>query len=166
MYINTKLENFNIRYATKDDIGLILDFIKELAEYEEMLDLVEATEEILMESLFEEKYAEIVIGEYNNKPAAFALFFHNYSTFVGRPGLYLEDLFVKEEFRGKGIGTIMLAFLAKIAVERRCGRFEWWCLDWNKPSIDFYEKMGAKAMDEWTVFRVDDKALVDLAHKF
>ena len=166
MYIDTKLEDFKIRYATEEDVGLILEFIKSLADYEEMLDLVEATEEILMESLFEEKHGEVVIGEYKNAPAAFALFFHNFSTFVGRPGLYLEDLFVKPEYRGKGIGTIMLSFLAKTAVDRRCGRFEWWCLDWNEPSIDFYKKMGAESMDEWTVFRVDEKALIDLADKF
>lgn len=166
MYIDTKLDKFKIRYATEDDVTLILDFIKGLAEYEKMLDLVEATEEVLRESLFEEKHAEVIIGEYDNDPAAFALFFHNFSTFVGRPGLYLEDLFVKPDYRGKGIGTIMLAFLAETAVERRCGRFEWWCLDWNEPSIEFYKKMGAVPMDEWTTFRVDDKALIELAEKF
>lgn len=166
MYIDTKLDNFKIRYATEDDVGLILEFIKGLAEYEKMLELVDATEEILRESLFKEKHAQVIIGEYKNEPAAFALFFHNFSTFVGRPGLYLEDLFVKPEYRGKGIGTIMLSFLAKTAVDRRCGRFEWWCLDWNEPSIEFYKKMGAYPMDEWTTFRVDDKALIDLAEKF
>lgn len=166
MYIDTKLDNFKIRYATEEDISLILEFIKGLADYEKMLDLVEATEEILKESLFKEKHAEVVIGEYKGKPAAFALFFHNFSTFVGRPGLYLEDLFVKPEYRGKGIGTIMLSFLAKTAVDRRCGRFEWWCLDWNEPSIEFYKKLGALPMEEWTTFRVDDKALVELADKF
>lgn len=166
MYIDTKLDNFKIRYATEEDVGLILEFIRGLAEYEKMLELVDATEDILRESLFKEKYAEVIIGEYNNEPAAFALFFHNFSTFVGRPGLYLEDLFVKPEYRGKGIGTIMLSFLAKIAVDRRCGRFEWWCLDWNEPSIEFYKKMGAYPMDEWTTFRVDDKALIELADKF
>lgn len=166
MYIDTKLDNFKIRYAKEEDVELILEFIKHLAEYEKMLELVDATEEILRESLFKEKHAQVIIGEYNNEPAAFALFFHNFSTFVGRPGLYLEDLFVKPDYRGKGIGTIMLSFLAKIAVERRCGRFEWWCLDWNEPSIEFYKKMGAYPMDEWTTFRVDDKALIDLANKF
>lgn len=166
MYIDTKLDDFKIRYATENDLGLILEFIKGLAEYEKMLELVDATEEILRESLFKEKHAEVIIGEYKNEPAGFALFFHNFSTFVGRPGLYLEDLFVKPQYRGKGIGTIMLSFLAKIAVDRRCGRFEWWCLDWNEPSIEFYKKMGAYPMDEWTTFRVDDKALIDLAEKF
>lgn len=166
MYIDTKLDKFKIRYTTEEDIPLILDFIKGLAEYEKMLDLVEATEEILKESLFEEKHAEVVIGEYDKKPAAFALYFHNFSTFVGRPGLYLEDIFVRPEYRGKGIGSIMLSFLAKLAVDRRCGRFEWWCLDWNEPSIEFYKKLGATPMDEWTTFRVDDKALIDLAEKF
>lgn len=166
MYIDTKLDKFKIRYAKEEDVGLILEFIRELADYEEMLDLVEATEDILRESLFEEKHGEVIIGEYEDKPVAFALFFHNFSTFVGRPGLYLEDLFVKPAYRGKGIGKILLAFLAKIAVDRRCGRFEWWCLDWNEPSIEFYKKMGAEAMDEWTVFRVDSENLRELSNKF
>lgn len=166
MYIDSKLDAFKIRYAKEEDVSLILEFIKELADYEKMLDEVDATEEILKKSLFEEKHGEVVIGEYDNKPVAFALFFHNFSTFVGRPGLYLEDLFVKPEYRGKGIGSIMLSFLAKIAVERKCERFEWWCLDWNEPSIEFYKKMGAQPMDQWTTFRVNEQALIDLADQF
>ncbi len=166
MIIDTKLDNFKIRFAEKDDVPLILEFIKELASYEELLDEVVATEAILAESLFDKKAAEVIIGEYDNKPVAFALFFHNFSTFLGRPGFYLEDLYVKPEMRGKGIGTIMLSFLAKLAVERNCGRFEWWCLDWNESAIQFYKQMGAVAMDEWTVFRVHGTALDRLARKF
>lgn len=163
---DTKLDNFIIRHADEKDVPLILNFIKELAQYEEMLDEVVATEEILRESIFEQKAAEVIIGEYEGRPVAFALFFHNFSTFLGRPGLYLEDLYVKPEMRGKGIGKIMLSYLAKTAVDRRCGRFEWWCLDWNQPSIEFYKRIGAVPMDEWTVYRVDGKALTDLAEEF
>jgi GNAT superfamily N-acetyltransferase len=166
MLIDTKLDDFKLRFAEVKDVSLILEFIKELANYEKMLQEVVATEEILKESLFERKSAEVIIGEYKNKPVAFALFFHNFSTFLGRPGIYLEDLYVKPELRGKGIGTIMLSFLAKLAVERKCGRLEWWCLDWNEPSIKFYKQMGAVPMDEWTVYRVHNDALNKLAMKF
>lgn len=166
MIIDTKLADFKLRFAEIGDVPLILDFIKELADYEKMLHEVKATEEILVESLFERRAAEVVIGEYENKPVAFALFFHNFSTFLGRPGIYLEDLYVKPEMRGKGIGKIMLSFLGKLAIERKCGRLEWWCLDWNEPSIQFYKQMGAVAMDEWTVYRVHNEALVKLAMKF
>lgn len=166
MILDTKLDDFRLRFAERSDVALILDFIKELANYEKMLDEVVATEEILLESLFERKVAEVIIGEYKNKPVAFALFFHNFSTFLGRPGIYLEDLYVRPEMRGKGMGKIMLSYLAKLAIERNCGRLEWWCLDWNEPSIQFYKQMGAVPMDEWTVYRVDDKALDELAMKF
>lgn len=166
MVINTKLKDFKIRFAEINDVPLILEFIKELADYEKMLHEVVATEEVLMDSLFERRMAEVIIGEYKSKPVAFALFFHNFSTFLGRPGIYLEDLYVKPEFRGKGIGKIMLSFLAKLAVERKCGRLEWWCLDWNEPSIRFYKQMGAVSMDDWTVYRVHDEALNTLAMKF
>jgi len=159
------VKNFTIRFAEKSDVSLILGFIKELAEYEKMLNQVVATEEILRESLFERKVAEVIIGEYDHKPVSFALFFHNFSTFLGRPGIYLEDLYVKPEMRGKGIGKTMLSFLADLTIKRKCGRLEWSCLDWNKPSIDFYLQMGAVPMDEWTVFRVDNEALVNLARK-
>jgi len=155
-----------LRLAERKDVPLILEFIKELADYEKMLDEVVATEEILTESLFEKKAAEVVIGEYQNKPVAFALFFHNFSTFLGRPGIYLEDLYVKPEMRGKGIGKMMLSFLARLCVERKCERLEWWCLDWNEPSIQFYKKMGAVPMDEWTVYRVTGDALDQLAAEF
>lgn len=166
MFIDTNLDDFKLRFAKIKDVPLILEFIKELADYEKMLNEVVATEEILIESLFERKMAEVIIGEYKNKPVAFALFFHNFSTFLGRPGIYLEDLYVKPKMRGKGIGKIILSFLAKLCVERKCGRLEWWCLDWNQSSIEFYKQMGAVPMDEWTVYRVYDDALDKLAMKF
>ncbi|MEL7564144.1 MAG: GNAT family N-acetyltransferase [Dehalobacterium sp.] len=160
------MEDFKIRFAEISDVSLILGFIRELAEYEKMLNQVVATEEILKEFLFERKIAEVIIGEYEHTPVSFALFFHNFSTFLGRPGIYLEDLYVKPEMRGKGIGKSMLSFLAKLTMERKCGRLEWSCLDWNKPSIDFYLQMGAVPMDDWTVYRIDNAALINLAKKF
>ena len=164
--IDTRLDSFKLRFAEKEDVALILGFIRELAEYEKMLSEVVATEELLTEALFERRAAEVVIGEYEGKPVGFALFFHNFSTFLGKPGIYLEDLYVKPEMRGRGIGKIMLSFLAKLAVERKCGRLEWWCLDWNKPSIQFYRQMGAVPMEDWTVYRVCDTALTNLAEKY
>lgn len=164
--IDTRLENFKLRFARKKDVALVLSFIKELAEYENMLHEVVATEKLLKESLFDRKVAEVIIGEYEDKPVGFALFFYNFSTFLGRPGIYLEDLYIKPEMRGKGLGKIMLSFLAKLAVERNCGRLEWSCLDWNEPSIKFYKRLGAVPMDEWTVYRVNDKTLADLAKSF
>lgn len=166
MYIDTKLDNFKLRFAEEKDAALILRFIKELAEYEKMLDNVVATEEVLKESLFQRKSAEVVIGQYEGEPVCFALFFHNFSTFLGSPGLYLEDLYVKPHMRGKGIGKIMFSFLANLAVERKCGRFEWWCLDWNEPSINFYKHMNAVAMDDWTVYRLTGEHLKGLAREF
>lgn len=163
---NNVIEKLNLRMAEKSDVSLILDFIKELAEYEGMLDEVKATEEILEETLFIKKSAEVVIAEYDEKPIGFALFFHNFSTFLGKPGIYLEDLYVRKEARGLGIGKKLLAFLAKLAKERDCGRLEWWCLDWNKPSIEFYKKLGAKPMDEWTVYRVDGQDLEELSKEY
>jgi len=164
--INTELSGFKLRFAELNDVSLIFEFIRELAKYEEMLDAVVATEEDIRESLFERKIAEVIIGEYQNKPVCFALFFYNFSTFLGKPGIYLEDLFVKPEMRGKGIGKIMLSFLAKLAIERKCGRLEWACLDWNEPSIKFYKHLGATPMDDWTGYRVGDVALNKLASKF
>ncbi len=119
-----------------------------------------------MDSLFVRKAAEVIIGEYDGEPVGFALFFHNFSTFLGRPGIYLEDLYIRPEMRGRGYGKTLLAFLAKLAKERNCGRFEWWCLDWNEPSINFYKSIGAIPMDEWTVYRVTGQALDDLADEF
>ena len=164
--IETSLNDFKLRFADIDDVPLILRFIRELADYEKMLNEVVATEDILRESLFERKIAEVIIGEYKNEPIGFCLFFHNFSTFLGRPGIYLEDLYVRPEMRGNGMGKIILSFLAKLAVERKCGRLEWWCLDWNELSVRFYKKLGAVPMDDWTVYRVSDKALEVLARKY
>jgi len=166
MKVDTNLENFKIRFAERNDVPLILEFIKELAAYEKLSDQVTATEEIIEESIFERKAAEVIFGEYNDSPVAFAIFFHNFSSFVGKPGIYLEDLFVKPEFRRMGIGKIMLSYIAKLCVERNCGRLEWSCLDWNKPSIEFYKQMGAIPMDEWTAYRVSGNPLYNLADRF
>ena len=163
---DTKLPGFKLRFAEEQDVSLIFRFIKGLAEYENMLDKVVATEDMLKESLFKRKVAEVIIGEYEGEPAGFVLFFHNYSTFLGQPGIYIEDLYVSPELRGKGIGKAMLSFIAKLAVERDCGRVEWACLDWNEPSIQFYKQMGAAPMDEWTVYRVCDSALAELAARY
>lgn len=153
-------DSFTIRTATRDDIPLILQFIHELAAYEKLSHEVVATEALLTETLFGEKaHAEVILGYLDEKPVAFALFFHNFSTFLGRPGVYLEDLFVKPDARGHGIGKKMLGHLARLAKDRNCGRLEWWVLDWNEPAIGFYKKLGAKPMDEWTVFRVTGEAL-------
>ncbi|HEY8910183.1 MAG TPA: GNAT family N-acetyltransferase [Desulfosporosinus sp.] len=162
----TKLSDFNLRFAERNDVALILDFIRELADYENMSQDVVATEEVLRESLFERKIAEVIIGEFQDKPVCFVLFFYNFSTFIGKPGIYLEDLFVKPEMRGQGLGKIMLSYLAKLAIERNCGRLEWACLDWNDPSIKFYKHLGATPMDDWTVYRVSDDDLNKLAGKF
>lgn len=153
-----------IRAATEEDASLILSFIRELAEYEGLSREVVATEEALRENLFgERRYAEVLIGEQGGTPAGFALFFHNFSTFLGKPGIYLEDLYVRPEFRGSGIGRELLAGLARLTVERGCGRLEWWVLDWNEPSIGFYKKLGAVPMDDWTVYRLTGRALEEMA---
>ena len=152
-----------IRPAAVEDVPLILDMIRALARYEKMQDAVSATEPDLRGSLFGERpAAECVLAFWNGNPAGFAVFFHNYSTFLGRAGLYLEDLFVRPEFRGRGIGKSLLLHLAQIARKRKCGRFEWAVLDWNTPAIGFYRRLGAKPMDEWTIFRMDEKTLRDL----
>ena len=153
----------DFRFANKKDCGKILDFIKQLAEYENMADDVVATEKLLQEWIFEKQKAEVIFALENEKEVGFALFFHNFSTFLGRAGIYLEDLFVLPEYRGKGYGKGLLKQLAKIAVERGCGRLEWSCLDWNKPSIDFYLSLGAVPMDEWTVYRLTGDTLTKMA---
>ena len=157
------MEQLSFRWASESDCGLILFFIKELASYEKMLDEVVATEELLREWLFEKKRAEVIFACEGQREVGFALFFHNFSTFLGRSGLYLEDLFVLPEYRRKGYGKALLKKLAQIAIERGCGRFEWWCLDWNRPSIDFYRSLGAKPMSDWTVYRIDGDTLRELA---
>jgi GNAT superfamily N-acetyltransferase len=153
-----------IRPATADDLPLISELIRSLAAYEKLADEVRFDEAVLGETLFGPRpYAEVLIGEVDGQPMGFALFFHNFSTFEGRPGIYLEDLFVRPEARGRGLGKALLAELARIAVARDCARLEWAVLDWNEPSIGFYKSLGARAMDEWTVMRVDGPAIAALA---
>ena len=151
------------RFAQVADTPLILEFIRELADYERMLDQVEADEATLRDQLFEKHHAEVLFALEDGTEVGFALFFHNFSTFLGRAGLYLEDLYVKPEYRGQGYGKAILKKLAQIAVERGCGRLEWWCLDWNTPSIGFYRSLGAEAMEDWTVYRLTGPALKRLA---
>lgn len=158
-------EKVMFRYAERNDVPLILKFIKGLAEYEKMADEVVADEATLEEWIFDKQKAEVIFAVADDTEVGFALFFHNFSTFLGRAGLYLEDLFVLPEYRGKGYGKAILKKLASIAVERGCGRLEWWCLDWNKPSIDFYLSLGAEPMSEWTVYRVTGDTLKNLADK-
>ncbi len=153
----------DFRFANEKDCDKILYFIKQLAEYENMSDDVVATEQLLKEWISRKKKAEVVFALENKKEVGFALFFHNFSTFLGRAGIYLEDLFVLPQYRGKGYGKGLLKQLAKIAVERGCGRLEWSCLDWNKPSIDFYLSLGATSMDEWTVYRLTGDTLTKMA---
>ena len=156
-------EKFTFRYAKRDDISLILQFIKDLAAYEKMINEVVADEKTLEEWVFDKQKAEVIFAVVDDEEIGFALFFHNFSTFLGRAGIYLEDLFVKPEYRGKGYGKAILKKLAAIAVERGCGRLEWWCLDWNKPGIDFYLSLGAEPMDDWTVYRITGDTLSNLA---
>lgn len=157
------MEHLSFRRAEESDTALILQFIRELADYEHMLEEVVATEELLREWIFEKKKAEVIFALEDGTEIGFALFFHNFSTFLGRAGIYLEDLYVRPEHRGKGYGKALLKELARIAVERGCGRLEWWCLDWNQPSIDFYLSLGAEPMRDWTVYRIAGDTLRDLS---
>ncbi|HJN94122.1 MAG TPA: GNAT family N-acetyltransferase [Gammaproteobacteria bacterium] len=167
MNITTSLKDFVIRDASIDDCDLILSFIKELAEYEKLSHEVVASAETLQKSLFgEQAYAEVLIGEFEGKPIGYALFFHNFSTFTGRPGIYLEDIYVTPKMRGKGFGKCMLAYLARLAVERNCTRVEWSVLDWNEPSLQFYRSIGAIPMDGWTVQRLHGNALEAFSAQF
>jgi GNAT superfamily N-acetyltransferase len=160
------MPEIEIRVATEDDVPLILALIKELAEYERLSHEVVATEEMLRDSLFgERRVAEVLIGHHEGEPVGFALFFHNFSTFLGKPGIYLEDLYVRQGCRGMGFGRALLARLAKLARERGCGRLEWWVLDWNEPAIRLYKAIGAVPMEDWTVYRVTVEALDELATK-
>ena len=154
------MAELTFRYAEKKDVQIILNFIKALADYEKMSNDVIATEELLEEWIFKKKKAEVIFACEDGKEVGFALFFHNFSTFLG---IYLEDLFVLPKYRNKGYGKALLKELAKITIERDCGRLEWCCLDWNRPSIDFYLSLGAKPMDEWTIYRVTGKTLNNLA---
>lgn len=157
------MSKLTFRFAERADTPLILHFIKQLADYEKMLDEVVAGEKTLEEWIFDRQKAEVIFALEDGVEVGFALFFHNFSTFLGRAGLYLEDLFVLPEHRGKGYGKAILKKLASIAVERGCGRLEWWCLDWNKPSIDFYLSLGAQPMSDWTVYRITGDTLTKLA---
>lgn len=157
------MKGISFRKAEEADCALILYFIKELASYEKLADEVVATEELLSEWLFEKKKAEVIFVCEDKKEIGFALFFHNFSTFLGRAGIYLEDLYILPEYRGKGYGKATLKKLAQIAVSRGCGRLEWWCLDWNLPSIEFYRSLGAEPMDEWTVYRITGDTLTEMA---
>ena len=156
-------QEFTYRFADEGDVPAILTFIRALAVYEHLEDQVEATEDLLRHWLFEQRKAEVLLAESGGKPVGMALFFHNFSTFLGRAGLYLEDLFVLPECRGCGCGTGLLQRLAQIALERGCGRLEWCCLDWNRPSIAFYRSLGAVPMEEWTTYRLAGQTLLDMA---
>lgn len=156
-------KNLQFRYAERKDTALILDFIRDLAEYEKMTGDVTATAELLEEWIFDKKKAEVLFAVADGEEVGFALFFHNFSTFLGKAGIYLEDLFVRSVHRGNGYGKAIIKHLAEIAVERGCGRLEWSCLDWNKPSIDFYLSLGAVAMSDWTVYRITGETLTNLA---
>ena len=157
------MSRLEFRWAEEKDAAMILRFIRALAAYEKLSDQVVATEELLREWIFEKKKAEVLFPMEEGEEVGFALFFHNFSTFLGRAGLYLEDLYISPEYRGKGYGKATLQRLAQIAVERGCGRLEWSCLDWNKPSIDFYLSLGAVPMEEWTVYRLTGDTLTQMA---
>lgn len=157
--------DFSIRFAVREDVPTILEFIRALAAYEKMEDQVIADETLLETWIFEKRKAEVLLAFEGDTPIGFALFFHNFSTWLGRAGIYLEDLFVLPEYRGRGYGKLLLKRLARIAVQRGCGRLEWACLDWNEPSIAFYKSVGATALDEWTTYRVTGDALLALASR-
>jgi GNAT superfamily N-acetyltransferase len=164
---STRVSNLNLRFARETDVPLIVDLIRGLAEFENLSHEMVADADTLRRSLFGGRpAAEVLIAEYRGAPAGFALFFHNFSTFLGKPGIFLEDLYIKPEFRGKGIGREVLTYLARLAVERRCGRLEWAVLDWNEVAIKFYKSLGAQPLDEWTVFRLTGKSLDELAEQF
>jgi len=165
--IQTRIPGLTLRFAQETDTELILELIRALAEFEKLTHEVGADADSLRRALFGgRRVAEVLIAEYGEAPAGFALFFHNFSTFLAKPGIYLEDLFIRPEFRGKGIGREMLAFLAKLAVERDCGRLEWAVLHWNRRAIDFYRRLGAQPLNEWTVYRLTGRALQDLSRRF
>lgn len=158
-------DTLTFRFAVREDVPTILGFIRELAEYEHLLDEVVATEELLNEWLFDKEKAEVLLVEEHGIPVGSALFFHNFSTFLGRAGIYLEDLYIQPQYRNKGYGKATLQKLAQITVERGCGRLEWSCLDWNRPSIDFYLSLGAVPMEEWTTYRLSGETLAALAEQ-
>ena len=151
------MNSVKIEYANRDDIKEIINLIKALADYENLSSEAKATEELLEEWIFDKKKAEVILLKVDEEIAGFALFFYNFSTFLGRAGIYIEDLFIYQEYRGKGLGKLLFRELSKIALERECGRLEWSCLDWNSPSIEFYKSHGAKAMAEWTNYRLTEE---------
>jgi GNAT superfamily N-acetyltransferase len=164
MNFSAMIADFEIRAAVVEDVPVILSFVKKLADYEKLAHEVVATEQSLRETLFgARKTAEVAIGYFEKKPVGLVLFFHNYSTFLGKPGLYIEDLFVDDSYRRRGFGAALLGHVARLAIERNCGRLEWSVLDWNQPAIDFYKKLGAVPMSDWTVFRVTGRSLGTLA---
>ena len=164
-YIETKMKGLKFKIATEQDIPVILDFIKQIAIYEKMLDKVSATEESLKESIFDNNRAEALLIEFNNEVIGYIIYFFNFSTFVGREGLYLEDLYIKPEYRGNGIGKKSFELLVHIAKENKCERLEWTCLDWNEPSLKFYKSIGAKQMNEWIIHRLDKEAIDKITDK-
>lgn len=164
--IETKIKDFTIREAQKEDLDLIYDFMMALAKYEQIEEWIEATKESLYYALFVQNAAEVIIAEYQNTPVGFAVYYHTFSTLVGKTGLHVDDLFILEDYRGKGFGKTVLAYLAKLALSRNCGRFEWWCLKDNYPSIEFYQHLKGEVRDELLVFRLKDQTLNDLAEQF
>ena len=163
--MNVSIPGFSLRFAGPEDVSTVHDFIHDLARFEQLSDQCVATPQALHDTLFgDQAYAEVLLGEYEGRPVAFALFFHNYSTFLAKPGLYLEDLFVRSPWRGRGFGFAILAMLARLAVERGCGRLEWSVLDWNVDAIRFYERLGAQPLDDWIMMRLTGDALSDLAN--
>lgn len=164
--IQTKIEGFTIRFAERKDSHIIVKYIKDLATYENELDQVKATPDVLENSMFDRNGAEVLIGEYNGKPVGFALFFQSFSTFLAMPGINLVDLYIEPEMRGKGFGKSILSYLAKLTVERDCGRLEWWCHDWNAPAIKLYKKWGAFPLEEIRVYRLCEDKLVNFAEEF
>ena len=167
METETRIEDFLIRKAGKKDVPVVLDFIRKLAQYEKLSHEVTATEEQLEKYLFgDDRVAEVIIGTYMEEPVGFALYFYNFSTFLAKPGIYLEDLYVLEPYRRMGFGKVMLAWLARLAVEKECGRLEWAVLDWNEPSIEFYKSLGARIMNEWLLTRLTGAPLAELAAQF
>jgi GNAT superfamily N-acetyltransferase len=153
------MNEFKIIFAKAEDSEVIIDLIKELAEYEKLSDSVQINHELLIENCFNKKYAEVLLAYCDDQPIGYAFFFHNFSTFLGKPGIWLEDVYIKPEFRGKGYGKAVLKFIANIAKERDCGRFEWCVLNWNTPAIEFYDSIGAKVMNEWLIERMDKEAI-------
>lgn len=165
--ISTRINGLELRLATETDVPAILSFIQQLADYEKLSDQVVATEQKLRDTLFaDHPYAEVVLANYQGKDVGFALFFHNYSTFLAKPGIYLEDLFVEPSCRGLGVGKALITYLAKLAVERDCGRLEWSVLDWNQPAIDFYQSLGAVMLHDWRINRVTGSTLTQMAELF